>query len=41
MTEIEQYNNYVKDASSMHVPLDRSENVSNKGSKTLYRETLF
>ena len=35
MTEIEQYNNYVKDASSMHVPLDRSENVSNKGSKTL------
>ena len=41
LVEVEQYNNYVKDASSVHVPMERSTNVSNKGSKTLYRDELF
>jgi hypothetical protein len=41
LTEIKQYNTYVKDASSIQQPLERSVNVSNKGSKTLFRETLF
>ena len=41
LTEIRQYKEYVKDASSVHTPMDRSVNVSNKGSKTLFRETLF
>jgi hypothetical protein len=38
---IEQYKNYVIDASNIHIPLDRSENVSNKGSKILFRKNLF
>jgi hypothetical protein len=38
---IEQYKNYVIDASKVHVPIDRSENVSNKGSKILFRKNLF
>ena len=41
LTEIKQHKEYIKDASNIHVPMDRSVNVSNKGSKTLYRETLF
>tara|TARA_Y100000389_G_scaffold182994_1_gene200063 strand:- start:816 stop:1271 length:456 start_codon:yes stop_codon:yes gene_type:complete len=41
LIEIEQYNQYIKDASEMHVPIERSVNLSNKGNKTLYRETLF
>lgn len=41
LTEIRQYKEYVKDASSVHIPMERSVNVSNKGSKTLFRETLF
>lgn len=41
LVEIEQYDQYIKDASEMHVPMERSVNLSNKGNKTLYRETLF
>ena len=41
LVEVKQYINYIKDASSVHVPMERSTNVSNKGSKTLYREELF
>lgn len=41
LVQIKQYKTYVRDASSVHVPMDRSVNVSNKGSKTLYRDTLF
>lgn len=41
LVQIKQYKTYVRDASNVHVPMDRSVNVSNKGSKTLYRDTLF
>mgnify|MGYP006198050485 CR=1 FL=1 len=41
LTEEEQYRNYIIDASNIHTPMDRSTNVSNKGSKTLYKDTLF
>lgn len=41
LREIEQYKIYVRDASQMNIPMDRSQNVSNKGSKILYRDTLF
>lgn len=41
LVQIKQYKTYVRDASSVHLPMDRSVNVSNKGSKTLYRDTLF
>jgi hypothetical protein len=41
LINIEQYEQYIIDASNVHVPLERSENVSNKGSKTLYRKELF
>ena len=41
LVEIKQHKTYIRDASNIHVPMDRSVNVSNKGSKTLYRESLF
>ena len=41
LVEIKQHNTYIKDASNIHMPMERSMNVSNKGSKTLYRDTLF
>lgn len=41
LVEIEQNKNYIMDASNLHTPMDRSVNVSNKGSKTLYKEKLF
>ena len=41
LVQAEQYRNYIKDASNIHAPIARSENVSNKGSKTLYKDTLF
>ena len=41
LINIEQYEQYIIDASNVHVPLERSQNVSNKGSKTLYRKELF
>lgn len=41
LSEIEQYKNYVRDASNLYTPIQNSENVSNKGSKTLYRDSLF
>ena len=37
LVEIEQYQQYIKDASQIHVPMERSVNLSNKGNKTLYR----
>ena len=40
LSEIEQYKNYVRDASNLYTPIQNSENVSNK-SKTLYRDSLF
>tara|TARA_B110000259_G_scaffold153644_2_gene173951 strand:- start:2810 stop:3265 length:456 start_codon:yes stop_codon:yes gene_type:complete len=41
LSEIEQYNIYVRDASNLYTPIQNSVNVSNKGSKTLYRDSLF
>ncbi len=41
LSEIEQYKNYVRDASTLYTPISNSINVSNKGSKTLYRDSLF
>lgn len=41
LVEIEQYKNYLIDAGNLHVPMDRSVNESNKGSKTLYKDSLF
>jgi len=41
LSEIEQYKNYVRDASNLYIPIENSTNVSNKGSKTLYKEFLF
>jgi O-phosphoseryl-tRNA(Cys) synthetase len=41
LSEVEQYKKYIIDASNLHIPITHSENVSNKGSKTLYRDTLF
>jgi|TARA_B110000259_G_C13921535_1_gene365021 hypothetical protein len=41
LIEIEQHKNYIIDASNIHIPMEHSSNVSNKGSKTLYRESLF
>jgi len=41
LSEIEQYKNYVRDASNLYTPIENSTNVSNKGSKTLYRDSLF
>lgn len=41
LIDIQQYEQYIKDASQVHVPMERSLNVSNKGNKTLYRNELF
>ena len=41
LVQAEQYKNYIRDASNIHDPIARSVNVSNKGSKTLYKATLF
>lgn len=41
LVEIKQHKNYIRDASNIHVPMERSVNVSNKGSKTLFKDTLF
>ena len=32
---------YIKDASTLYVPMERSVNLSNKGNKILYRDKLF
>ena len=36
LTELNQYVNYTKDASALPVPLERSVNISPKGTKVLY-----
>ena len=41
LVDLEQYDKYVQDASQIHIPMERSTNVSNKGNKTLYRSELF
>tara|TARA_B100000401_G_C52640739_1_gene640586 strand:+ start:92 stop:532 length:441 start_codon:yes stop_codon:yes gene_type:complete len=41
LVDLEQYDKYIADASQMHVPMERSTNVSNKGNKTLFRKELF
>ena len=41
LVDLEQYEKYVEDASQVHVPMERSTNVSNKGNKILYRSELF
>ncbi len=38
--EIESYNHYLKDISSLPVPLERSKNVSSAGTKFLYTAEL-
>jgi hypothetical protein len=41
LVDLEQYDKYVNDASKVHVPMERSVNLSNKGNKILYRDELF
>jgi hypothetical protein len=41
LVDLEQYDQYVVDASQLHIPMDRSSNVSNKGNKVLFRKDLF
>lgn len=41
LVEIEQHKQYIKDASTLYVPMERSVNLSNKGNKILYRDKLF
>ena len=41
LIDLEQYEQYIIDSSKMHVPMERSSNVSNKGNKTLFRKELF
>jgi len=41
LVDLEQYEQYVKDASQVHIPMERSTNVSNKGNKVLFRKELF
>ena len=41
LVDLEQYEKYLKDASKVHVPMERSVNLSNKGNKILYRDELF
>lgn len=41
LVDLEQYDQYVKDASQVHIPMERSTNVSNKGNKVLFRKELF
>jgi|TARA_B110000444_G_scaffold212220_1_gene208419 hypothetical protein len=41
LVDLEQYEKYVQDASKVHVPMERSVNLSNKGNKILYRSELF
>lgn len=41
LREIEQYRTYIRDASQMYTPIHQPVNVSNKGSKILFRETLW
>ena len=41
LVDLEQYDKYVQDASKVHVPMERSVNLSNKGNKILYRSELF
>ncbi len=41
LVDLEQYDKYIKDASQVHVPMERSVNLSNKGNKVLYRNKLF
>jgi hypothetical protein len=41
LIEIEQHAKYIKDASTLYVPMERSVNLSNKGNKILYRDKLF
>ena len=41
LVDLEQYDKYIIDASQLHVPMERSTNVSNKGNKTLFRKELF
>ena len=41
LIEIEQYKAYIRDASTMYKPIDHPKNLSNKGSKILYRRSPF
>ena len=41
LVDLEQYDQYIVDASQLHIPMDRSSNVSNKGNKVLFRKDLF
>jgi len=41
LVDLEQYDKYIQDASQLHVPMERSTNVSNKGNKVLFRKELF
>ena len=41
LVDLEQYDKYIADASQMHIPMERSTNVSNKGIKVLFRKDLF
>lgn len=41
LVEIEQYENYIKDISRPYQPIDHPTNLSNKGSRLLYRDQLF
>ncbi len=41
LVDLEQYDKYIQDASQIHVPMERSTNVSNKGNKILFRKDLF
>jgi len=41
LVDLEQYDKYIKDSSKIHVPMERSKNLSNKGNKVLFRKDLF